>query len=243
MGAHPVEVDGIAGTYFAVWAPNARNVSVLGNFNGWDGRHHQMRNTGGIWELFIPELATGELYKYEVKDPQGAIHIKSDPYGFQQEVRPSTASIVSDLAYEWHDEAWLNQRRHQDPQEQPISVYEVHLGSWLHDSFDNPPPQGQAVAVGDKHNTRFLTYRELADRLIPYVKAWATPTLRCCRSPSTPLTALGATRWRATLPPRRASVTPRPDVFRRPVSPKRHWGDRRLGAGSFPQGRPRPRPL
>jgi 1,4-alpha-glucan branching enzyme len=171
MGAHPVEVDGIAGTYFAVWAPNARNVSVLGNFNGWDGRHHQMRNTGGIWELFIPELATGELYKYEVKDPQGAIHIKSDPYGFQQEVRPSTASIVSDLAYEWHDEAWLNQRRHQDPQEQPISVYEVHLGSWLHDSFDNPPPQGQAVAVGDKHNTRFLTYRELADRLIPYVKA------------------------------------------------------------------------
>jgi 1,4-alpha-glucan branching enzyme len=171
MGAHPVEVDGIAGTYFAVWAPNARNVSVLGNFNGWDGRHHQMRNLGGIWELFIPELATGELYKYEVKDPQGAIHIKSDPYGFQQEVRPSTASIVSDLAYEWHDEAWLNQRRHQDPQEQPISVYEVHLGSWLHDSFDNPPPQGQAVAVGDKHNTRFLTYRELADRLIPYVKA------------------------------------------------------------------------
>jgi 1,4-alpha-glucan branching enzyme len=171
MGAHPVEVDGIAGTYFAVWAPNARNASVLGTFNGWDGRHHQMRNLGsGIWELFIPALAAGALYKYEIKDPQGNIHLKSDPYGFQQEVRPNTASIVSDLAYEWQDEDWLAQRRHQDPQEQPISVYEVHLGSWLHDSFDNPPSQGQAVAVGGKYNTRFLTYRELADRLIPYVK-------------------------------------------------------------------------
>lgn len=172
MGAHTVEVNGVQGVYFSVWAPNALNVSVVGDFNSWDGRTHQMRSIGGgIWDLFVPELKTGEKYKYEIKNQEGHLYLKSDPYGFQQEVRPDTASIVNHLSYTWHDQDWLERRRQTDPQEQPISVYELHVGSWLHDSLDNPPAAGQAVRVGEKHNTRFLTYRELADRLIPYIKS------------------------------------------------------------------------
>lgn len=171
MGAHLVKIDGIGGVYFAVWAPNARNVSVVGTFNQWDGRKHQMRMIGGgIWDLFIPDLQAGEIYKYEIKNPEGHIYLKSDPYGMQQEVRPQTASIVNNLTYHWADETWMEQRRHADPQEQPISVYEVHLGSWLHDSMANPPKSGTAVQVSQKPDARFLTYRELSDRLIPYVK-------------------------------------------------------------------------
>ncbi|MGD1859068.1 MAG: 1,4-alpha-glucan branching protein GlgB [Leptolyngbyaceae cyanobacterium] len=172
MGAHTVEVDGVQGVYFAVWAPNARNISVVGNFNNWDGRKHQMRMlNGGVWDLFIPELLVGELYKYEIKNAAGHLFLKSDPYGFQQQVRPETASIVADLSYEWHDQSWLEQRRNTDPQERPISVYEVHLGSWIHDSVDNPPEgENFSVRIDQKPGTRFLTYRELAHRLIPYVK-------------------------------------------------------------------------
>ncbi len=134
MGAHLVKVDGVTGVYFAVWAPNARNISIVGNFNQWDGRKHQMRLLqGGVWDLFIPELGEGEIYKYEIKNQEGHVYLKSDPYGFQQQVRPDTASVVTDLSYQWQDEAWIDQRRHSDPQEQPVSVYEVHLGSWLHD--------------------------------------------------------------------------------------------------------------
>ncbi len=178
LGAHMAEVDGVKGVYFAVWAPNARNVSVLGDFNWWDGRKHQMRLTdGGIWELFIPGLATGTHYKYEIKNHAGHIYEKSDPYGFQQEVRPKTASIVTDLhSYQWHDQDWLEQRRSSDLLKQPVSVYEVHLGSWLHASAAEPAkrPDGETippVIVADlKPGARFLTYRELAERLIPYVK-------------------------------------------------------------------------
>jgi len=173
MGAHPVEVDGVAGVYFAVWAPNARNISIVGNFNNWDGRRHQMRMlSGGVWDLFIPELSVGELYKYEIKNAAGHLYLKSDPYGFQQQVRPDTASVVADLSYDWGDQPWMEQRRNSDPQEQPISVYEVHLGSWIHDGIENRPADGnEPVAVGDqKPGARFLTYREMADRLIPYVQ-------------------------------------------------------------------------
>ena len=171
MGAHPVTLDGVIGVYFAVWAPNARNVSVVGDFNQWDGRTHQMGlRQGGIWDLFIPELATGDLYKYEIKNQAGHVYLKSDPYGFQQQVRPDTASIVTDLSHDWQDQDWMERRRQQEPQEQPISVYEVHLGSWLHDGMDNPPAEGYAVRVSQKPEARFLTYRELAERLIPYVK-------------------------------------------------------------------------
>ncbi len=178
LGAHVLTIDDVKGVYFAVWAPNARNVSILGDFNYWDGRKHQMRKLGnGVWELFVPGLDYGTHYKYEVKNYAGHIYEKSDPYGFQQEVRPKTASIVADLdSYEWHDQEWLEQRRDRDALKQPISVYEVHLGSWMHGDWDNPGRDAHGniippVAAADlKPGARFLTYRELADRLIPYVK-------------------------------------------------------------------------
>ena len=178
LGAHLTTIDGVTGVYFAVWAPNARSVSVLGDFNSWDGRQHQMNiGYGGIWGLFIPELVVGTHYKYEVKNHEGHIYEKSDPYGFQQEARPKTASIVTDLdSYQWNDESWMETRRRQDPMAQPVSVYELHLGSWMHESSDTPAKQldgtdAPVVTVADlKPGARFLTYRELADRLIPYVK-------------------------------------------------------------------------
>ncbi|NEQ83433.1 MAG: 1,4-alpha-glucan branching enzyme [Moorea sp. SIO2I5] len=178
LGAHPTEIDRVEGVYFAVWAPNARNVSVIGDFNDWDGRQHQMRKgVTGIWELFIPELGVGESYKYEIKNSEGHIYEKSDPYGFQQEVRPKTASIVTDLDhYQWHDHHWMEHRRQTDPLRQPISVYELHLGSWLHGSSAELPQGANGetltvVTVSDlKPGARFLTYRELAQQLIPYIK-------------------------------------------------------------------------
>ena len=178
LGAHLTTSEGVDGVYFALWAPNARNVSVIGDFNGWDGRKHQMgKGASGIWELFIPELTEGTAYKFEVKNTAGHIYEKSDPYGFQQEVRPKTASIVADLErYSWTDQAWIETRRHTDPLSQPISIYEVHLGSWMHASADEPPisesgkPIEPVIAADLKPWARFLTYRELAERLIPYVK-------------------------------------------------------------------------
>jgi 1,4-alpha-glucan branching enzyme len=174
MGAHTTTIDGVNGVYFAVWAPNARNVSIIGDFNSWDGRKHQMRkgNTG-IWDLFVPALVVGTVYKYEIKSPEGHIYEKSDPYGYFQEVRPKTASIVTDLStYEWSDQKWLETRRTEDPLKKPISVYELHLGSWMHASSATPPADGyQSVSAADlKPGARFLTYRELAEDLIPYVK-------------------------------------------------------------------------
>jgi 1,4-alpha-glucan branching enzyme len=172
LGAHPVTLNGIEGVYFAVWAPNARNVSIVGDFNEWDGRKDQMERTEtGIWELFIPQLPSGTLYKYEIKNPQGHIYLKSDPYGFAQQVRPDTASKVVDLnQYQWQDETWIQQRRQRDPHDQPISVYELHASSWLHTGAEHPPDSGDVVRVSEKPEGRFLTYRELAEKLIPYVK-------------------------------------------------------------------------
>ncbi|MGD1904599.1 MAG: 1,4-alpha-glucan branching enzyme [Leptolyngbyaceae cyanobacterium] len=178
LGAHLTTMEGVSGVYFAIWAPNARNISVLGDFNNWDGRKHQMRLTGGgIWELFIPELAVGASYKYEIKNEHGHIYEKSDPYGFQQETRPKTASIVANLdGYSWNDADWMEARRNSDPLAKPVSVYEVHIGSWLHASSAEPAKRADgsiepAVSVAElKPGARFLTYRELAERLIPYVK-------------------------------------------------------------------------
>ncbi len=157
LGAHRIERDGLAGTRFAVWAPNAERVSVVGGFNFWDGRKHPLQPLGssGIWELFIPGVLEGELYKYEIRTRDGRTLLKSDPYGFEMQLRPDTASVVSELdGFEWHDAAWLEQRRVLDSQQVPISVYEVHPGSWRR-PWDGRP---------------FHSWEELAEQLVPYVQ-------------------------------------------------------------------------
>jgi len=157
MGSHPHQVGSVAGVLFAVWAPNAERVSVVGDFNHWDGRRHPMRVRGssGVWELFIPELAPGVLYKYEIRNRHsGEIIAKGDPYAQSFELRPRTASIVADVSpYVWGDQVWMERLPTVDWQHTPMSVYEVHLGSWQRG------PEGE-----------FLNYRQLAERLIGYVK-------------------------------------------------------------------------
>jgi 1,4-alpha-glucan branching enzyme len=158
MGAHVMTIDGVPGVHFAVWAPNAIRVSVIGWFNRWDGRHHPMQHRGssGLWEIFIPHLQPGDLYKFEIKGHNNFLGQKADPYAFFSELRPKSASVVWDLdRYQWRDEAWMSQRRETRWHDKPISVYEVHLSSWRR-------------VPGDFN--RWLTYRELADQLIPYVK-------------------------------------------------------------------------
>jgi 1,4-alpha-glucan branching enzyme len=155
LGAHPDRIGGVAGVRFAVWAPNAERVSVVGDFNHWDGRRHVMRiHPGvGVWDIFLPDLGVGTLYKYEIKPRNGPPFLKSDPVGFQTEVRPATASVVHGLSeYTWSDQEWLAQRAERDHQRAPMLVYEVHLGSWRW--------------AGD----RPLTYLELADQLPEYVE-------------------------------------------------------------------------
>jgi 1,4-alpha-glucan branching enzyme len=156
LGAHLQTVDGAEGTRFAVWAPNALVISVVGDFNGWDSRVHPMRaRTGGIWELFIPGITAGTSYKYAVKSRfHGYFQMKADPYGFGMEVPPKSASIVVDIHnYQWQDQEWLQYRASQNWLEDPLSIYEVHLGSWQKNPDGTP-----------------LCYRDLADKLVPYVK-------------------------------------------------------------------------
>ena len=163
LGAHPCDVNGLAGVLFAVWAPNAAGVSVAGDFNGWDDRCHPMRCRGssGVWELFLPGIGEGEHYKYAVRAQQGgSMQLKSDPVGFYSEVRPKTASIVFSLGrYRWNDSAWMDTRAKRNTLGEPMSIYEVHLGSW--------DQAGDRIEV---EGNRFLTYREIAARLIPYAK-------------------------------------------------------------------------
>src|SRR6185437_7894845 len=159
LGAHPRESAGIRGVQFGVWAPNAQRVSVVGDFNSWDGRVHAMRSRGssGIWEIFMPDLAEGELYKFEILSRAGGhLGLKSDPYAFASEMRPNTASRVYDIHnYEWNDAAWLAARTSRDWLHAPMSIYEIHPGAWRRDA-------------GEGH--RWLTYRELAAELVPYIK-------------------------------------------------------------------------
>jgi 1,4-alpha-glucan branching enzyme len=158
QGAHVREINGVRGVHFAVWAPNAQRVSAVGDFNFWDGRVHTMRNRGvsGLWELFIPGLDEGTLYKFEIRSRYGNfVRLKSDPYGFAAELRPKSASVVVNIdKYEWKDAEWITARAARDWQHSPMSVYELHAGSW------------RKASGGD----RWLTYRELAKELIPYVK-------------------------------------------------------------------------
>ena len=161
MGAHPMTIDGVEGTYFAVWAPNAERVSVVGDFNMWDGRRNPMIQIreAGIHELFIPGLKAGACYKYEIKTKQGLPMLKADPYANAAELRPNTASVITDLTgFVWTDEKWLEKRKATDYRKEPLLIYEVHLGSWR-----KPDPDAEDAR-------EFYTYRELAPMLASYVK-------------------------------------------------------------------------
>jgi 1,4-alpha-glucan branching enzyme len=159
LGAHIREIAEVRGAHFGVWAPNAMRVSVVGDFNSWDGRVHPMRHRGssGVWEIFLPGLGEGTLYKFEIKSRvKNQLGLKSDPYGFAAEMRPKTASVVTNIdCYKWNDAAWMEARASRDWLHSPMCTYEVHLGAWRR-------------RVEEGH--RWLTYRELADELIPYVK-------------------------------------------------------------------------
>nr|WP_111299516.1 1,4-alpha-glucan branching protein GlgB [Paracoccus saliphilus] len=156
LGAHVMTHEGVAGVHFAVWAPNARRVSIVGDFNGWDGRRHPMRRLGGsgLWEIFLPGLGDGCLYKYEILDAQGSVLQKADPVGFGSQHPPDKASIVRDIAgYGWKDADWMNGRVAAQDRRAPISIYEVHLGSWRRRWTEAGRP---------------LSYREMAKELVGY---------------------------------------------------------------------------
>jgi 1,4-alpha-glucan branching enzyme len=158
FGAHPREVDGIQGTAFAVWAPNAQRVSIVGDFNSWDGRRHLMRRLGGsgVWEIFIPEVGEGTHYKFEIRGPHGDVFLKTDPFGFFAQHDLRTACLVTDLRrYHWTDRDWMERRAARNAYEEPMSVYEVHLGSWRRRPEEQDRP---------------LSYLELSKELVDYVK-------------------------------------------------------------------------
>ena len=157
LGAHPMMHEGVTGVHFAVWAPNAERVSVVGDFNGWDGRRHVMRlRLGiGVWEIFVPDIGPGTNYKYEIAGKGGELlPLKADPFAFMSELRPKTASIVAPQPdFVWTDDAYMEERARQDRRRVPMSIYEVHLGSWRR-----------------KDDNAYLTYDNLADELVPYVQ-------------------------------------------------------------------------
>ena len=158
LGSHVVEFNGVVGTYFAVWAPNAQYVAVIANFNGWNRGSHSLNarwDASGIWEGFIPNIGVGETYKYYIKSSTGEDLEKADPFALRWELPPSTASIVADTFYEWTDSDWMTNRHQHNAIDKPYSVYEVHLGSWAR-NIESPD--------------EFLTYTQLAHKLVPYVK-------------------------------------------------------------------------
>ncbi|HEY0076549.1 MAG TPA: 1,4-alpha-glucan branching protein GlgB [Abditibacteriaceae bacterium] len=159
MGAHLATINGQKGVHFAVWAPNARAVWLMGEFNGWNQSSHPLNaNPSGIWTLFMPGLEEHSVYKYRVQGASGESYDKADPYGFAMEQRPRTASVVTNLdSYQWNDADWISNRPVKQAFDQPLSVYEVHLGSWR-------------KKPDEEWGSRYLTYREFADELIPYVK-------------------------------------------------------------------------
>ncbi|RHB45323.1 1,4-alpha-glucan branching protein GlgB [Enterocloster aldenensis] len=169
MGAHPMTINGVSGVYFSVWAPCALRVSVVGDFNLWDGRRHQMRRIGegdgSIFELFIPGLTTGLIYKYEVKTKAGLPMLKADPYGNYAQLRPDNASVVWDInQYQWNDKAWMDKRARTNTKDKPFNIYEVHLGSWMRKET------AKDEAGEDIVGSEFYNYREIAPRLADYVQ-------------------------------------------------------------------------
>lgn len=165
MGSHALEIDKISGTHFVLWAPNANRVSVVGDFNFWDGRRHVMRKhpAAGIWEIFVPHLEAGSPYKYEMADINGHIQpLKADPYAFSMQLAPETSSkVIQDSTYEWQDSQWMQERATASNHYQgAVSIYEVHLGSWKRNTEN---------LSNSEHSPSYLTYQELAAQLIPYV--------------------------------------------------------------------------
>ena len=156
LGAHIRHHQGVTGTSFVVWAPNARGVRVVGDFNSWDGRLNPMRRLGtsGLWELFLPDVGKGQKYKYEIIDANGQLRLKADPFAFAAELPPGTASVVFQSEYTWNDDAWIRAREESDPLHSPFTVYECHLGSWR---------------TVPEEDDRPLTYRELAEQLPAYL--------------------------------------------------------------------------
>ncbi len=167
LGAHLMKIGKTEGVYFGVWAPCAMRVSVVGDFNLWDGRRHQMRKLGdsGIFELFIPGLKEGAIYKYEVKTMKGEPMLKADPYGNYSELRPNTASVVWDLnQYQWTDKTWMDARAKTDTKDRPVNIYEVHLGSWIRKTISVNEDGSEVIG------SEFYNYREIAVKLAEYVK-------------------------------------------------------------------------
>ena len=157
LGAHPCRIDGVSGTSFAVWAPNAQRVSVIGDFNGWDARHHPMRMLGqsGVWELFAPGCGVGSHYKFQILQADDELREKADPFGlfFEIDAKVGASTVCDNGRFAWSDSEWIGQREQCDPRTQPMSIYEIHLGSWR-----------------KKTNGEFYSYRELAGPLVDYVR-------------------------------------------------------------------------
>lgn len=160
LGAHLTKKDGKAGTYFAVWAPRAKSVKLIGSFNQWDGKDHEMTRLEplGIYELFVPGVGEGELYKYLIEGADGNLHYKADPYAVHAEMRPGTASKIASIDYKWKDRKWMEERKEKDTDKMPLSIYEVHPGSW------------KKHPVAEEGEDGFYSYEELAEELVAYVK-------------------------------------------------------------------------
>lgn len=184
LGAHAMTINGVSGMHFAVWAPNALRVSVVGDFNRWDGRIHQMRRLwdSGIFELFLPDVGSGENYKFEIKLKGGLTYLKSDPYAFRAEMRPGTASVTEDISgFQWEDDQWISERGVRQDKNAPISIYELYLGSFKRADTAKKEAEKEAEKETEAHLQEtedaaaeeicpYLNYRELAPQIIEYVK-------------------------------------------------------------------------
>ena len=185
-----MEMDGVGGVYFAVWAPNAKSVSVIGTFNYWDHRLHAMRTLGtsGVWEIFIPGIGEGEHYKYQITTIDNVLCDKADPHGFGAELSPQTASVVYDLdKYQWQDQQWMDNRKQQHQTNAPMIIYELHLGSWMRDPA-NP--------------SQFFDYRQIAPKIAEYINWMGYTHVELLPIMEHPFYARGVTsRWDCTLLP------------------------------------------
>ena len=228
LGAHLTEIDGKQGTYFAVWAPDAERISVVGDFNGWNPDSHPMtpRGSSGVWEAFVPGLGKGSIYKYHIRSRFHMYEVnKADPYGFHHETPPRTGSIVWDLDYEWDDDDWMRTRHERNAFDAPMSIYEVHLGSWM-----RVPKRATARSAIANSRPGWPTTST----------NWASPTSSSCPSWSIRSSARGATRSPATSRPAPLRHAAGFHVPGRLPAPARHRRHPRLGAVALSQRRARP---